>query len=143
MRVKRCSRSRPASASTPSSMPAILVMTEVSQGAEGDSARSAKSRAMPYDRNPSPGELVRRVRERHHVTQKELAQRAHTAQSAISRIECDRISPTVDTLSGLLRALGEELALETRPGRPVVLRARVLDSEGAQQTATPDTARSA
>ena len=85
---------------------------------------------MPHDRNPSPGELVRRVRERHHVTQKELAQRAHTAQSAISRIECDRISPTVDTLSGLLRALGEELMLEARPGgRPVVLRARVLDSE--------------
>jgi transcriptional regulator with XRE-family HTH domain len=123
-------------------MPAILVMTQVSQGAEGDHARSAKSRGMPHDRNPSPGELVRRVRERHHVTQKELAQRAHTAQSAISRIECDRISPTVDTLSGLLRALGEELTLEARApgGRPVVLRARVLDSEESPQPA-PDTAR--
>src|SRR5437868_2447769 len=118
-------------------------MTQVSQGPEGDHARSAKFRAMPHDRNPSPGELVRRVRERHHVTQKELAQRAHTAQSAISRIECDRISPTVDTLSGLLRALGEELMLEARPGRPVVLRARVLDSEAAQQVTSPDTARSA
>jgi transcriptional regulator with XRE-family HTH domain len=123
-------------------MPAILVMTQVSQGAEGDHARSAKSRGMQHDRNPSPGELVRRVRERHHVTQKELAQRAHTAQSAISRIECDRISPTVDTLSGLLRALGEELTLEARApgGRPVVLRARVLDSEESPQPA-PDTAR--
>jgi transcriptional regulator with XRE-family HTH domain len=120
-------------------------MREVSQGAEGDHARLAKSGDMPHDRNPSPGELVRRVRERHHVTQKELAQRAHTAQSAISRIECDRISPTVDTLSGLLRALGEELTLEARPGgRPVVLRARVLDSEDSQEQATaPDTARSA
>jgi transcriptional regulator with XRE-family HTH domain len=98
---------------------------------------------MPHDRNPSPGELVRRVRERHHVTQKELAQRAHTAQSAISRIECDRISPTVDTLSGLLRALGEELTLEARPGRPVVMRARVLDSEGAPQASEAGTARSA
>ena len=98
---------------------------------------------MQHDRNPSPGELVRRVRERHHVTQKELAQRAHTAQSAISRIECDRISPTVDTLSGLLRALGEDLLLEARPGRPVVLRARVLDSEETPQTTAPDTARSA
>ena len=102
-----------------------------------------ESAVMPHDRNPSPGELVRRVRVRHHVTQKELAQRAHTAQSAISRIECDRISPTVDTLSGLLRALGEELTLEARPGRPVVLRARVLDSEEAQQTSEADTARSA
>jgi transcriptional regulator with XRE-family HTH domain len=98
---------------------------------------------MQHDRNPSPGELVRRVRERHHVTQKELAQRAHTAQSAISRIECDRISPTVDTLSGLLRALGEELTLEARPGRPVVLRARVLDSEESQQTSEANAARSA
>ena len=78
------------------------------------------------------------------MTQKELAQRAHTAQSAISRIECDRISPTVDTLSGLLRALGEELMLEARPGgRPVVLRARVLDSEEAQKTPDPGAARSA
>jgi transcriptional regulator with XRE-family HTH domain len=110
---------------------------------EGDLARPAKPPDMPYDRNPSPGELVRRVRERHHVTQKELAQRAHTAQSAISRIECDRISPTVDTLSGLLRALGEELSLETRPGRPVVLRARVVDSPDTQQTPATDTARSA
>jgi transcriptional regulator with XRE-family HTH domain len=103
---------------------------------------------MPHDRNPSPGELVRRVRERHHVTQKELAQRAHTAQSAISRIECDRISPTVDTLSGLLRALGEELMLEARPGgRPVVLRARVLDSEESRseesRSEETNTARSA
>jgi transcriptional regulator with XRE-family HTH domain len=96
---------------------------------------------MQHDRNPSPGELVRRVRERHHVTQKELAQRAHTAQSAISRIECDRISPTVDTLSGLLRALGEELTLEARPGRPVVLRARVLDSEESEQTSEANAAR--
>jgi transcriptional regulator with XRE-family HTH domain len=115
----------------------------VSQQPEGNRADPAKLASMPHDRHPSPGELVRRVRERHHVTQKELAQRAHTAQSAISRIECDRISPTVDTLSGLLRALGEELMLEARPGRPVVLRARVLDSEEAQQVTAPDTARSA
>jgi transcriptional regulator with XRE-family HTH domain len=115
----------------------------VSQQPEGNRADPAKLACMPHDRHPSPGELVRRVRERHHVTQKELAQRAHTAQSAISRIECDRISPTVDTLSGLLRALGEELMLEARPGRPVVLRARVLDSEEAQQVTAPDTARSA
>jgi hypothetical protein len=44
-----------------------------------------------------------------------------------------------------LRALGEELMLEARPGgRPVVLRARVLDSEeAAQPSSSPDTARSA
>ena len=43
------------------------------------------------------------------------------------------------------RALGEELTLEARPGgRPVVLRARVLDSEESPEQATaPDTARSA
>jgi transcriptional regulator with XRE-family HTH domain len=40
-----------------------------------------------------------------------LARRAGTTQSAISRIEQERISPTVQTLSELLHLMGEELAL--------------------------------
>ncbi len=91
----------------------------------------------------TPGELVRLVRERHGVTQKELAVRAHTAQSAISRIECDRISPTVETLSALVRALDEELFLTTRVAEsqrePVVLRARVVDQQPVQGTVVEDT----
>jgi transcriptional regulator with XRE-family HTH domain len=40
-----------------------------------------------------------------------LAIRAGTTQSAISRIEKDRISPTVQTLTELLYLLGEDLEL--------------------------------
>lgn len=41
-----------------------------------------------------------------------MAIRAGTTQSAISRIERDRVSPTVETLRSLLRLLGEDLVLE-------------------------------
>lgn len=59
----------------------------------------------------SPGELLRHVRQRHGVSQQSLATRASTTQSAISRIERDRISPSVETLRELLYLLGEDLAL--------------------------------
>ena len=95
---------------------------------------------MLKEHSPSPGELVRLVRERHGVTQKELATRANTAQSAISRIECDRISPTVETLGALMRALEEELVLTTRIEfrEPVVLRARVVDEQPITETVVED-----
>jgi len=59
----------------------------------------------------SPGRLLREARVRRGVSQKRLAIRAGTTQSAISRIERDRVSPTVETLRGLLHMLGEDLAL--------------------------------
>lgn len=59
----------------------------------------------------SPGELLREARKRHGVSQKRLAIRAGTTQSAISRIERDRVSPSVDTLRALLDLLGEDLAI--------------------------------
>jgi transcriptional regulator with XRE-family HTH domain len=40
-----------------------------------------------------------------------LAIRAGTTQSAISRIEKERVSPTVKTLTELLRLLGDDLVL--------------------------------
>ena len=61
------------------------------------------------------GELLREARRRHGVSQKRLAIRARTTQSAISRIEKDRVSPSVETLRELLRLLGEDLELDTRP----------------------------
>lgn len=57
----------------------------------------------------TPGELLRGARERHGVSQKRLAIRAGTKQSAISRIERDRVSPSVETLRELLFLLGEDL----------------------------------
>jgi transcriptional regulator with XRE-family HTH domain len=59
----------------------------------------------------TPGELLREARQRHGVSQKRLAMRAGTTQSAISRIERDGVSPSVETLRELLYLLGEDLTL--------------------------------
>lgn len=59
----------------------------------------------------TPGDLLREARGRHGVSQKQLAMRASTTQSAISRIERDRVSPSVETLRELLYLLGEDLTL--------------------------------
>jgi uncharacterized protein len=57
------------------------------------------------------GELIRTTRVRHGLSQQRLARRAGTQQSAISRLEADEISPGVETLDLLLRAMGERLEL--------------------------------
>lgn len=62
----------------------------------------------------APGELLRGARHRHGVSQVLLASRAGTTQSAISRIESGRVSPSVDTLWELLYLLGEDLELSAR-----------------------------
>ncbi len=59
----------------------------------------------------TPGELLKQARRRHGVSQGGLATRAGTTQSAISRIERDRVSPSVETLRELLYLLGEDLSL--------------------------------
>ncbi len=61
------------------------------------------------------GQVLREARCRHGLTQQQLADRAHTSQAAVSRIERDLVSPSLDTLTHLLDLLGEELALEARP----------------------------
>jgi transcriptional regulator with XRE-family HTH domain len=62
---------------------------------------------------PTPGQLLREARRSHGVTQAQLAIRASTTQSAISRIERDQVSPSVETLRELLHLLGEDLVLAT------------------------------
>ena len=61
-----------------------------------------------------PGRLLREARIRHGVSQARLAIRAGTTQSAISRIEKEGVSPTVQTLTELLHLLGEDLVLSTK-----------------------------
>jgi transcriptional regulator with XRE-family HTH domain len=63
--------------------------------------------------NLEPGRLLREARLRHGLSQERLAIRAGTTQSAISRIEQERGSPTVKTLAELLRLMGEDLVLGT------------------------------
>ena len=60
---------------------------------------------------PAPGELLKETRRRSGISQELLAARAGTTQSAISRIESGRVSPSVDTLWELLYLLGEDLEL--------------------------------
>lgn len=63
----------------------------------------------------TPGQLLREVRRRHGLTQRQLAARARTSQAAISRIERGLVSPTVATLATLLDLMGEELELVSQP----------------------------
>lgn len=64
---------------------------------------------------PTPGQLLKEARKRHGVSQARLAIRAGTTQSAISRIERDGVSPSVETLRELLHLLGDDLTLGTEP----------------------------
>ena len=66
---------------------------------------------VPYVEGPTPGELLREARERRGLTQGRLAIRANTTQSAISRIEAGKVSPSFATLRELLRLMGEDLVL--------------------------------
>lgn len=61
------------------------------------------------------GELIRRTRERHGISQRSLALRAATDQAAISRIERGEVSPSVETVERLLAAMGERLRLTSTP----------------------------
>jgi transcriptional regulator with XRE-family HTH domain len=58
--------------------------------------------------------LVRSTRERHGLTQAQLALRAGTSQNAVSRMERDETSSSVDTIQRLLAAMGERLELNVR-----------------------------
>ena|SRR5690349_21519754 len=62
-----------------------------------------------------PGRFLREARLRHGLSQERLARRAGTTQSAISRIEQERGSPTVRTLAELLHLMGEDLVLSIEP----------------------------
>lgn len=55
------------------------------------------------------GEHLRELRRRRHLGIRELALRSGISHSTISLIERDRISPSVDTLSAILDALGTTL----------------------------------
>jgi transcriptional regulator with XRE-family HTH domain len=49
------------------------------------------------------------------LSQKELAVRSGTTQSAIARIERDRISPSIKTLTALFQAMEEDFVFGARP----------------------------
>lgn len=61
------------------------------------------------------GELVREGRKRADLTQKQLADRAGTTQSAIARLESGRTTPSLETVERLLRLCGWQLLVELAP----------------------------
>ncbi len=63
----------------------------------------------------TPGSIIRDARRRHGLSQERLAFRAATRQSAISRLERDEVSPTIETMELLLNAMGETLELGPVP----------------------------
>jgi transcriptional regulator with XRE-family HTH domain len=60
----------------------------------------------------TPGALIRTTRLRRGLSQERLARRTGTRQSAISRLEADEISPSIETLDLLLRAMGQQLLID-------------------------------
>lgn len=64
------------------------------------------------------GELVREGRRRSGLTQRELAERAGTTQSAIARLEGGRTSPALEDVVRLLRLTGWDLRVELVPDEP-------------------------
>ena len=76
----------------------------------------------------SAGRLLRVSRQRHGLTQKQLAIRARTSRAAISRIERGLVSPTVETLQKLLAMMNEKLELSTQPTRVSMNRAVMRDN---------------
>src|SRR3954447_13049706 len=64
------------------------------------------------------GELVREGRRRAGLTQKDLAERAGTTQSAIARLEAGRSTPSLETVERLLRLCGFQLIVELAPYDP-------------------------
>lgn len=68
---------------------------------------------MPGGETIGCGSFLRAARLRHGLDQAELADRAGTGQPAISRIERDVVSPTLETLNRLLEAMGESLTFSS------------------------------
>ena len=59
--------------------------------------------------------LIQQIRQRAHLTQRELADRAGMSQPAIAKLEQGTANPTLDTLARCAAAAGFDLRLELVP----------------------------
>jgi transcriptional regulator with XRE-family HTH domain len=62
-----------------------------------------------------PNELIRDARRSAGLTQRQLAERLGTTQSAIAELESARANPRIRTLQRALRACGRELSVSASP----------------------------
>lgn len=60
--------------------------------------------------NPLVGRRLREMRRARGMSAKDVAQRAHVSPAYLSRLENDKVSPTVATLSRVVQAMGESVA---------------------------------
>lgn len=74
---------------------------------------------------PLSSAILLDARGRTGLSQRQLAERARTAQSVVARIELGETRPTTETLERLVNAAGFELAVSLRPR--AVLDRQVLD----------------
>jgi transcriptional regulator with XRE-family HTH domain len=63
----------------------------------------------------TPGELIRQTRKRKRLSQRSLALRASTSQSAIARIERGEEEVTWPRLRSIMLSMGEEPLLSSKP----------------------------
>ncbi|MCC6173082.1 MAG: helix-turn-helix transcriptional regulator [Gammaproteobacteria bacterium] len=87
---------------------------------------------------PSPAKLLIEARRRAGLTQRELARRAHTAQSVVARIESGTVSPTWGRLASLLRAAHHELQVGLVRTRTSRSRSHMLDDVPRILALTPE-----
>jgi len=85
---------------------------------------------------PTTAELLHQARTRAGLSQRQLAQRARTAQSVIARIERGQTSPTWETFDRLLAAAGYELTAQVEPR--VVRESHMLDDVPRILRLTPE-----
>jgi len=85
---------------------------------------------------PNAAELLRRARSNAGLSQRALAKRAGTAQSAIARIERGQTSPTWSTLERLLQAANYEVVAHAEPS--VVVGSHMLDDVPRILRMTPE-----
>ncbi|GAC1327931.1 MAG: hypothetical protein NVSMB13_14650 [Mycobacteriales bacterium] len=70
---------------------------------------------MRYAKQVTGADLVRQARRRADLTQRELAERAGTTQSAIARLESGRTSPSFDAVLRLIKLCGYRLDVALDP----------------------------
>jgi transcriptional regulator with XRE-family HTH domain len=90
--------------------------------------QAAKTAPIMLDRSASPaidlGRAARRLRESQNLTLADVARRARISSAMLSRLETGRVSPSLETIVGLARALGVT---------PSVLMQRVGAEDGGAQ----------
>lgn len=80
--------------------------------------------------------LLRQTRIKAGLSQRDLASRAKTAQSAIARIECGQTSPTWATLERLLKAANYDVVAYAEPS--VAVDSHMLDDVPRILAMTPE-----